>query len=278
MDPRRTPANGRVAASSLRGVVEAEHYCDGHPRQVGVPLVDLLRVPGGPRDRQLLMGDAITVFDEIDGYRFVQSAKDGYVGYVRSDTLAKVITPTHWVSAPAGHAYSEPDIKSAEAHPLYFGSPVSIISHQPKFFETKAGTFIPKTQLRPLDRRFSDPVTVAQLFFGAPYLWGGNSVAGIDCSGLVQAACLACDIPCPGDSDMQEHELGEALPLDTPMQRGDILFWKGHVAWAVDSEVLLHANAHHMAVAYEPAENAIHRIQAQGDGPVTMRRRIGFTP
>lgn len=274
MDQRTTPSNGRVAASHLRGIVEAEHFSDGHARQVAQPVADLLRNPGGPRDRQLLFGDAVTVYDEIDGHRFLQSQKDGYVGYVRSDALTTASNPTHFVAVPSGHAYTAPDFKSPEAHPLYLGSPVTIVSHMPRFFETSDGTYIPKPHLRPLDQRFKDPVTVAQMLFGAPYLWGGNTVAGIDCSGLVQIACLACGLPCPGDSDMQASALG--TQTDQPTQRGDLLFWKGHVAIAVDPDTLIHANAHHMAVAYEPASHAIRRIEAQGDGPVTSRRRLGL--
>lgn len=276
MDKRTTPTNGRVAAAHLRGLVSAEHFTDGVPRQIGVPLVDLQRSPGGARDRQLLSGDRVTVYDEVAGYRFVQSQKDGYVGYVRQDAVAERDDATHFVAMPSGHAYTEPDIKAPEAHPIYFGALVQVVSHMPRFFETAAGTYIPKPQLRPMDRLFRDPVTVAQMFFGAPYLWGGNSVAGIDCSGLVQAACLACAIPCAGDSDLQERGLGAELPSDAPLQRGDVVFWKGHVALAVNGETLIHANAHHMAVAYEPASHAIRRIEAQGDGPVTSRRRLGL--
>ena len=273
-DRRLTPANGRVAATHLRGFIDSETYAEGTQRQVRLSIVDLQRTPNGPRDRQLVMGDSVTVYDEMDGHRFVQSNKDSYVGYVPSNTLGSPNEPTHWVAVPSGHAYPEPDMKSRELHPLYFGSQVTVTSHMPKFFETSDGHYIPKPHLRPIDKRFKDPVTVAQMLFGAPYLWGGNTVAGIDCSGLVQAACLACDIACLGDSDLQENSLGTEIAPDTPMQRGDLLFWAGHVALAVDDSTLIHANAHHMAVAYEPADHAIKRIAAQGDGPVTTRRRL----
>jgi len=274
MDRRLTPWNGRVAAARLKGKVEADSFIEGWPRRVAQPVADLLGEPDGPRVRQLLLGAAVTVFEDRQGWAFVQAAKDGYVGYVNSAALGDARAPTHWVAVPAGHVYADPDIKSKTLGALVFGNAVTCVAHMPKFYETSDGGFICKPHLWPIDKRFSDPVTVAQLHFGVPYLWGGNSTRGIDCSGLVQAALLACGIACPGDSDLQEQAVGRNLAPETAQRRGDLLFWKGHVAMAVDGETLIHANAHRMAVAYEPADKAIARIQAQGDGPVTSRRRL----
>lgn len=272
-DPRRTPANGRVAATHLHGQVEAEQFTDGAPAEVTAIVANLRRAPDGARDRQLLLGTRITVFEQRERWCYVQSTLDGYVGYLRSDHLGSVSTPSHRVSTPATHAYTSDDMKTPELCALPFGARLTVTNETRKFFETPLG-FVPKKHLRPLDMPFSDPVSVAQMFFGTPYLWGGNSIWGIDCSGLVQAGCLACGLPCPGDSDMQEAELGERLPDDAPLQRGDAVFWKGHVGWMVDEATLLHANAHAMAVAYEPFDQACLRIQAQGDGTVTARRRV----
>jgi len=119
-----------------------------------------------------------------------------------------------------------------------------------------------------------DPVTIATVLLGTPYLWGGNSAFGIDCSGLVQAACMVCGIACPGDSDMQAAGLGQLVTDGSPPRRGDLLFWKGHVAWVSGPDTILHANAHHMAVAYEGLVAAVARIAAQGGGPVTAHRRL----
>jgi cell wall-associated NlpC family hydrolase len=146
-----------------------------------------------------------------------------------------------------------------------------VIDERRKFFETNIG-FVPKSHLREADRHFSDPVTVAQLHFGVPYLWGGNSSRGIDCSGLIAAGLTACDIPCLGDSDLQRDTLGASFI--GPYRRGDLVFWDGHVGMMVDEETLIHANAHHMATAYEPVERAILRIAAQDGGPVLTRKRI----
>lgn len=271
-DRRITPANERVAHVSLRGSVEADEFTEGHRALVTRPVADLRSSPGGARDRQLLFGDAVTVLESRGGWSFVQSERDGYVGYVADAMLASSgPEPTHFVGTPATHAYRDADIKSPDLLRVPFGARLSVTAELKRFWETPQG-YVPKSHLRPLDRPFSDPVTVAQMHFGTPYLWGGNSTLGIDCSGLVQAGWLACGLPCPGDSDLQSAAVGASFEDDP--RRGDLFFWAGHVGVMVDGETMIHANAHHMAVAYEPLETAILRIRAQGDGEVTARRRM----
>lgn len=272
-DPRLTPANGRVAAAFLKGQVEAATYASGAARQLTVPVSDLLHAPGGRRVRQLLMGERVTVYETLDGWCFVMAARDGYVGYLRDTDLGEGPMPTHRVSARATHVYSAPDFKASETASLSMASQVQILTTEGRFAQTPLG-YIPTAHLALIDDLDSDPVAVAERLLGTPYLWGGNSAFGIDCSGLVQVGCLACGIPCPGDSDLQEAELGHDLP-DDALKRGDLLFWKGHVAWVADPDTLIHANAFHMAVTYEHIQTAITRIAEQGDGPVTRRKRLG---
>jgi cell wall-associated NlpC family hydrolase len=155
---------------------------------------------------------------------------------------------------------------------LSHGSLLHVTGTSGRFAVTPMG-HVPGCHISPVDDLAPDPVRIAELYLGTPYLWGGNSRWGIDCSGLVQAALIACGRPCPGDSDMPEREVGTLLAPDSPPQRGDLLFWKGHVAMVSDADTLIHANAHHMAVVHEPLRDAILRIAAQGDGPVTAHRR-----
>lgn len=269
-DRRLTPANGRVAALHLAGQIEADTYLEGWAKMACTPVVDLCASPEGQRDRQLLLGAVVTVFEDLGGWSFVQSV-DGYVGYVRSDALAEVVAATHFIATVGTHAYEAEDMKSRDLQSLPFGARLTVLDERRRFLETNVG-FVPKSHLRDLDRPFGDPATVAQLHFGVPYLWGGNSTRGIDCSGLVAASLSACGVTSPADSDLQSAALG--VPFDGDYQRGDLVFWQGHVGMMVDDETLIHANAHHMATVYEPISRAILRIDAQDGGPVTARKRL----
>jgi len=240
---------------------------------IGLPVVDLLRSIDGPRERQLLFGDDINILNRMDDHALVCAAKDGYCGWVMSKAIAAPCTPSHRVAARSTHAYAAADFKSPDTALLSYGSRLTALSQHGRFVKTALG-FIPAQHLQPCDTIAVDPAEVAALFLGTPYLWGGNSSMGIDCSGLVQVACLACGLACPGDSDQQEHVMGISLEDDMPLRRNDLVFWKGHVAIVTDDSTLIHANAHDMAVAYEPIVQAIQRIEAQGDGLPTTRKRL----
>jgi len=280
MDRRLTPSNGRVAHVSLRGRVDAEQFSEGEEHRIAVVVADLLSSQGN-RERQLLRAELFTALDAQDGKVFGFAQKDGYCGWLNAADLVAppIAAPTHRIAAPRSYTKTTPGLKTmGQITPLPYAAQVTVLDQSDGWARIAWGRgtipadrFVPAGHLAPIDHTASDPITVAQQFLGTPYLWGGNSAFGIDCSGLVQAALLACGISCPGDSDMQENLGDEA---EGPHQRGDLLFWKGHVAMVVDDRRLIHANAHHMAVAYEGIADAIARIAAQGDGPVTARRRM----
>ncbi|MEP5152438.1 NlpC/P60 family protein [Planktotalea sp.] len=270
-DPRLTPANGHVASRELQGIIAADEYVTGAARQVSVPVADLLRAPAGPRDRQLLMGEAVRVLEERDGWAFLQARKDGYCGYVHHSQLCDLQEVTHWVNAPSTHLYEEPNFKSRDLMPLSFGSKLTVLEMHARFAQTPFG-FVPRQHIVELGEVERSPAQVARLFLGTPYLWGGNSRFGIDCSGLVQAALTACGIDCAGDSDLQEKSLGRDATGNP--KAGDLLFWKGHVAMLADNKTLIHANAHAMSVVLEGLDVACARIAEQGDGEVTRHARL----
>jgi cell wall-associated NlpC family hydrolase len=274
-DRRRWPANTHVAATRLRDRAQAETYSDGTPAQLVTPVADLCASPGGARDRQLLLGAEVTVFDTRDGWSFVEAQADGYTGYVVADALGPVTPATHIVTNRFTQAYEAANLKTPDLMALSIGSRLTVTGWQNGFAETAYG-FVPAQHVTPLGAVARDPVTLAEGLLGTPYLWGGNSGFGIDCSGLVQGPLQMLGHDCPGDSDMQAAELGDPLSEDAPLQRGDLLFWKGHVAWVADATRILHANAGSMSTAFEDLQGAIARISTAGDGPIIARRRLPY--
>ncbi len=273
-DRRLTPANSRVAAVELKGRVEAPAFVEGDLRSVTACLADLRAAPHGKRDRQMMFGEGFRVLETRDGWAFGQMVYNGYVGYVRADALGPMTAPTHFVSAQSTHLYPEPDFKTEEICTLGFGARVEIVEHGARFAQTVSGAYVPRKMLTSLEDLMNDPVSVAERFLGVPYLWGGNSIMGIDCSGLVHMALQMSGHACPGDADMQEKSVGAAIGDNVKPARGDLYFWQGHVGILKDEHTLIHANVHHMAVVEEPLQGAIDRIKAQGFGEVTARRRL----
>ena len=272
-DPRQTPFNGRVAHESLRGTVTAERFTEGVRKRVALPVAGLHR-DGPALERQLLLGEPFRVLDEAEEQSFGIAELSGYVGHLATAALGPWEEPTHVVVPRATFGFATASIKAPAPVPLSLGSRLRVVARHERFLQSAEGWFLPAAHLAPLEAPEDDPVAVAERLLGTPYLWGGNSAFGIDCSGLVQAGLRACGRPCPGDSDLQMQALGRPLPEGATAQRGDLLFWKGHVAWVADPETLVHANAHHMAVAYEPLRAAVARIAAQGDGPVLAHKRL----
>lgn len=271
MDRRLTPYSGRVAHVSLSGVLDAP-LTEGLQAQVTVPVANLCSRPGVARDRQLLLGETVTVIDREDGHVFLMSAKDGYCGWMSEDALGQGPAPTHWVAAPGTHLYTEPQVQAPEKNALSMGSRLAVIGSWGAWANTPHG-FVPLRHLRALGDWLDDPVAVAEGMLGTPYLWGGNSRFGLDCSGLVQLSLQSCGKPCPGDSDMQ-MSLGRVLSPNEPMKRGDLIFWKGHVAQVVDRDRIIHSNGHTMSVAYEGLKDAVSRISTGGGGLVLARQRV----
>lgn len=273
-DPRITPARADLAAAYLKGKVDAPRFVEGEPRVVIDMSAPLRRAPrhDAPLDTEALYGERVTMYDiDGEGWAWGQIESDGYVGYLPANALvAPGAKPTHVVRAPRTFLYHEPDIKTPPVMPLSFGSFVTVRKSEQEFSFTERGAISSK-HLALVAERASDIVATAQKFLGTPYLWGGKTSLGLDCSALVQLSLSAAGIKCPRDSDMQEKALGEPVALEK-LQRGDLVFWKGHVAIAFDPETLIHANAFHMAVAIEPLSAVIERIAALGTRVSGVRR------
>ena len=269
---RLVAARADLAAEHLRGQVAAARYAEGAPRRVAAPLLDLTAVadPEAERATQLVHGEVFIVYEERpDGLAWGQAASDGYVGYVRADGLAPAAGGGVRVTAPWSQVYARPEARARTGLELPCLSEVQVSGTTGGFARLRGGGFVPRAHLAPVE----DWVALAERFAGAPYLWGGRSLRGVDCSGLVQVALIAAGRTAPRDSDMQAALVGEPLPARARLRRGDLVFWKGHVGIMRDAATLLHANAHHMAVASEPLASATARIAAAGGGPVLARRR-----
>ncbi len=277
-DKRLTPARPDLAASHLRGKVEAARFVDGVAMQVIDVSAPLRAVPSpeASLDTEALHGERVTVYEETEeGWSWGQLARDGYVGWLPSNALSReAAKPTHRIRALRTFVFPKPDIKSPPVASLSFGSVFALKREQADFMVEDSGGFIPKQHAVPLDFRESDPVEVARRFLGTPYLWGGKTSAGLDCSALVQLSLQSTGHECPRDSDMQQ-KIGKHVSItgdESALLRGDLIFWKGHVGFYAGSGMLLHANAFHMAVAEEPLAEAIERIRAAGSKVLEVRR------
>ena len=280
LDPRITPVRKDLAAKHLAGVVEAERFVEGKDYEIGAALAPLREAPSNAAELQTeaLKGERITVYEiREDGWAWGQLAGDGYVGYLPASALcAPGPAATHKVTALRTFAFPGPSIKLPPLETLSFGVQLAIARIDGPLAITASGSHVPVLHIAPVDSKEADFVAVAERFLGTPYLWGGKSSIGIDCSGLSQLSLLACGIPCPRDTDMQERSLGSAVARPSEggsLRRGDLVFWKGHMAIARDETTFVHANAtRHMAVAYESIAETIDRIRATGAEVSSVRR------
>jgi cell wall-associated NlpC family hydrolase len=277
-DPRLTPARPDLAAKYLEGKIEAARYAAGEEFEIVDGIAPLRTEPSCDAEQktQALKGERVTIYDRNgEGWAWGQLNSDGYVGWFSDRALVKPgAVPTHKVTALSTFAFPGPSIKLPPVDTLPFGAKLAVRRSDGAFAVTHDGLYLPQQHLHTLDVNESDLVTVAERFVGTPYLWGGKTSLGIDCSGLVQIALNAAGIGCPRDSDMQEDALGRVLSAaeSKKLRRGDLIFWDGHTAIVRNADSIVHANAHHMATAIENTRDAIARIKAAGSEVTSIKR------
>lgn len=274
-DPRLTLARPDLAALELECVAPAQRYAAPARMRLAAPMAAVHRAAeaGSERMDELLHGEAFDVLETRGGFAWGRARRDGYVGFVAADTLAPSgPAPTHWVRARSAFAFETPSIKSPAVGPYSLNSLVAVEAEEGDFARSSDGAWFWRGHLSPIGVFERDPAAVAERLLGAPYLWGGRSSLGLDCSGLIQAALQACGRACPRDTDLQAA-LGRAIAR-AELGRGDLVCWKGHIGMMLDGARMIHANAHHMAVAVEPVDGAIERIGAGPTGAPTGFRRL----
>jgi cell wall-associated NlpC family hydrolase len=279
-DPRLTPARPDLAAKYLEGKVTAARFVAGEEFEIADALAPLREAPAPNAllHTQALKGERVTIYDRNgEGFAWGQLNSDGYVGWLPDAALAKpAAAPTHKVTALRTFAFPAASIKLPPLETLSLGASVTIQRDDGAFAVTREGWYLPRRHIGSLEAMEDDFVAVAERFVGTPYLWGGKSSLGIDCSGLVQISLNAAGTGCPRDTDMQQDGLGRVLSAAemNHLQRGDLIFWNGHVAIARDATTIVHANAHHMATVVENTRDAIARIKAAGSEVIAIKRLV----
>jgi cell wall-associated NlpC family hydrolase len=279
-DPRLTPARADLAATHLQGKVQAARFVAGVAYEVVAPQAPLRLAPrlDAPLATEALRGERVVIYQsDVEGWSWGQLESDRYVGWLPTDALGAPGSPaTHRVAALRTLVFPGPSIRLPPVQALPLGATLAVVRVQDRLAVTPTGDHVPAAHLAPIWQHEPDFVAVAERFVGVPYLWGGKTALGLDCSGLVQVALSASGMACPRDSDMQEAALG--IPVDrgndlSDLRRGDLIFWEGHIAIVSERGSLVHANAFHMAVAIEPIAEAVARIR-DGGSKVTSVRRI----
>lgn len=275
LDRRVTAARPDLAAAALAGRVDAARFVEGVRRRVVASVAPMRRAPADSAalDTEALYGEDVVVYEEQAGWAWAQLERDGYVGFLPTAALGAPEAADHRLAVPRSFAYPGPSIKLPPVMALPLGARFRIVVREGDFGVTSEGWHVYAAHLAPLAAKAPDFVAVAESFLNAPYLWGGRTWLGIDCSGLIQTALREAGIEAPRDSDMQEAALGAPVAFDATLaglERGDLVFWKGHVGVMRDPQTLLHANGAAMRVTSEPLRAARERTS----GPVTSIRRL----
>ena len=277
-DKRTTPIRGDLADISLAGKLFAPHYAVPMLRTGIAPVTEIYAEAHATSMpvSALMHGEEFAVLDVAGYWAWGYCLHDNYLGYVRFAELGDDFDATHIVSAAATLLVVAPSAKARvlARYPmgaqLLCGSPSECGNYQ----ECENG-FVPRAHLSEMGSVAASPADLAEQLIGTPYSWGGRSGDAIDCSGLVQLVFGLKGIMAPRDADMQQADFVADLPDSAMLQRGDLVFFPGHVGIMADAENIIHANGSAMAVSVEPLADATARF-AEHDEPMLARKRVAF--
>ena len=280
LDPRTTLARKDLADTALKARVRAERYAPIKSKVVSTGIVDVKKTPNNsaPLLTQAFFGEEVSMLDEANGWAFCQLNSDGYVGFLKSEHLSTHgLQPSHSVAVPLSHVYPKPDVRAPIGMAIPFGAQVTISEgvEEKRFSEVRGLGWIYKRHLKPLGSLNADYLQTAAMFLHAPYVWGGKTALGLDCSALVQLALNYAGKDCPRDTDQQLEMLGRSVGANiSACEKGDLVFFPGHVGFMLDKMRLLHANATYMRVTLDKLESVVSRLSMVHDNPVVDIRRL----
>ena len=265
LDARVNAVRPDLVDIALAGTVIAPRFAAGVAMSCGPSVAMLHAAPGDDAmaTSALLPGENFIVFDLAHGWAWGQCVHDAYVGWVRATALCPAVTTTHRVTVATTVVFTAPDIKAGVAATLPLNARITVSEDDASGdFVTALGGYIHRRHISPLATTSNDPARLALGFVGSPYVWGGRTRDGIDCSGLIQAVLIASGIKCPRDSDQQAN----AFPAigNGDRRRGDLIVFPGHIGILADAETMIHANAYWMATVVEPLADAAKRLTPTG--------------
>ena len=222
---------------------------------------------------QILLGEDFKSQNKIGKFYKGYKAYDKYKGFIEAKDLhLDKNKKTHKIISKECNVYKKPNNKYKLNKKIFFNTRISILNDKNNFIQTKNG-WILKKNIKPINFRKKHFLDNIKLYLNTKYLWGGNSPKGLDCSALVQELLKFNNIYCPRDSKDQKKFFRKEISIKN-IRKGDLLFWKGHVAIALSNKKLVHAFGARKKVVIMGIKETIKKIYSKSKLPLLCVKRI----